>query len=108
VDVNVRVRPERFADVVRALSVRLPVAQPDNWTPAFASFSAHGYALPLGVQVTAIGSSDDFLLALHDRLVAEPELIERYDRLKLAAAAGGAERYWQAKNDFLRELLIQR
>jgi GrpB-like predicted nucleotidyltransferase (UPF0157 family) len=105
VDVNVRVRSERFEEVVRVLSAQLAVAQSDNWTPGFASFSAHGYRVALGVQVTAIGSSDDFLLALRDRLIEEPELLERYDRLKLAAAAGGAEAYWQAKNGFLREVL---
>ena len=105
---NVRVPPERFDDAVRELSTRLAAAQPENWTPTFASFSAQGYRLPLGVQVTAIGSRDDFLLALRDRLIAEPELLERYDRLKLAASAAGADDYWQAKDRFLRELLLDR
>jgi GrpB-like predicted nucleotidyltransferase (UPF0157 family) len=108
VDVNVRVRPERFDDVVRELSAQLAVAQLENWTAAFASFSADNYRLPLGVQVTAIGSGNDFLLRLRDTLIAEPELLERYDGLKLAAAAGGADAYWQAKDRFLRELLLDR
>ncbi len=56
VDVNVRVLEDQFAAVVDRLALRLEVAQRENWTPTFASFSAPGYSLPLGVQVTVIGS----------------------------------------------------
>ena len=108
VDVNVRVAPERFAAVVDALRERYAVAQPENWTPSFASFGTDEYGLPLGVQVTAIGSEDDFLLELRDRLLADPALLRRYDAVKAGAAAGGPEAYWQAKDAFLRELLAER
>jgi len=104
VDVNVRVGEADFRRVVDALSARLAVAQPENWTATFASFSADGYALPLGVQATVIGSPDDFLLALRDRLRRDPELLRRYDEAKLAAAGAGPAAYWQAKDDFFRQL----
>jgi GrpB-like predicted nucleotidyltransferase (UPF0157 family) len=104
VDVNLRVPADRFDAVVAELSARLAVAQPENWTPTFASFSAPGYELPLGVQVTVLGSAGDFLIALRDRLRTDPELLRRYDELKARAAAGGADAYWQAKNRFLQEL----
>jgi GrpB-like predicted nucleotidyltransferase (UPF0157 family) len=104
VDVNVRVPEERFAAVVEALSSQLTVVQQENWTPTFASFSVPGSALPLGVQLTVIGSENDFLLALRDRLRADPLLLRRYDEVKAAAAAGGAGAYWEAKDRFLREL----
>ena len=104
VDVNVRVDEVDFAAVVGALSSRLAGAQRENWTPAFASFSTDEYPLSLGVQVTVIGSADDFLLALHERLRTDPALLRRYDALKLASAAGGPSAYWQAKDRFLREL----
>jgi len=105
VDVNVRVDEARFPVVVEALRDRLAVAQPENWSATFASFAADGYALPLGVQVTAIGSADDFLLALRDRMRADPELLRRYDEAKLSAAARGREAYWAAKDRLLREVL---
>jgi len=105
VDVNVRVERAQFQGVVSALSTRLAVAQPENWTPVFASFSADGYSLPLGVQVTVIGSDADFLLPLRDRLRADAAALRRYDDVKVAAAAGGAEAYWQEKDRLLRELL---
>jgi len=104
VDVNVRVREAEFRAVVHALSTRLAVAQAENWTPTFASFSDDRYRLPLGVQVTVIGSPDDFLLHLRDELNANPEFLRRYDDVKVTTAANGAEAYWQAKNRFLEAL----
>lgn len=107
VDVNVRVEEAHFASLVGALRERLAVAQPENRTTAFASFSADGYSLPLGVQVTVIGSDSDFLLRLRDHMRANPEALERYDELKLATASDGPEAYWQAKDRLLRELLAE-
>lgn len=104
VDVNVRVEPERFEQVVVALRARYEVAQPQNWTSTFASFATG----ELGVQVTAIGSPDDYLLYLRDLLAADPELRERYDAVKAEAAAGGPDAYWRAKDAFLRALLAER
>jgi GrpB-like predicted nucleotidyltransferase (UPF0157 family) len=108
VDVNVRVQPEQFDELVAALRGRYDVAQPDNWTHTFASFGMDDYALPLGIQVTVIGSDDDYLVYLRDRLLADPQLRERYDEVKAAAAAGGADAYWRAKDAFLRGLLAER
>jgi GrpB-like predicted nucleotidyltransferase (UPF0157 family) len=103
VDVNVRVEEDQVATIVEALSARLTIAQPENWTTTFASFSADDYPLPLGVQVTVIGSGDDFLLALRDRMREDRDLLRRYDEAKVGSAAGGAAAYWQAKDRLLKE-----
>jgi GrpB-like predicted nucleotidyltransferase (UPF0157 family) len=105
VDVNVRVDETRFPITVAVLGKRLSAAQPENWSESFASFSAEGYELPLGVQVTSIGSRDDFLLALRDRMRADPSLLRRYDDVKVAAASDSAEAYWRAKDRLLRGIL---
>lgn len=105
VDVNIRVERRMFAKVVAALRAQCQVAQPDNWTAAFASFSTDRYPLPLGVQVTVIGSADDFLLSLRDRMRADPELLRKYDDHKVRAAPRGHSAYWEAKNDLLQEIL---
>lgn len=105
VDVNVRVDPASFADSIEILSPRFAIAQPQNWTPTFASFTADRYQLPLGIQVTATGSADDFLLSLRDTLRLHPDLLRRYDEAKLDSAGAGAEIYWQAKDRVLKELL---
>jgi GrpB-like predicted nucleotidyltransferase (UPF0157 family) len=105
VDVNVRVDGPQFSQTVAALQERLQIAQPDNWSDGFASFSIDAYPLPLGVQVTRIGSKDDFLLFLRDRMRADPALLRRYDAAKLAHAKAGAEQYWSAKDAILRDVL---
>lgn len=105
VDVNVPVDQNQFSSVVTAFRARLAVAQPDNWTPTFASFSSDAYVLPLGVQVTVFGSPYDFLLALRDRMRADPALLRRYDDAKVAAAKNGADAYWMTKDTILRELI---
>jgi GrpB-like predicted nucleotidyltransferase (UPF0157 family) len=105
VDANVRVAEAQFPATVAALRGRLEPAQMENWSTSFASFVAEGYDLPLGVQVTSIGSKDDFLLTLRDRMRADPSLLRRYDDVKVAAASKGAEEYWRAKDALLREIL---
>jgi GrpB-like predicted nucleotidyltransferase (UPF0157 family) len=107
VDVNVRVDEAVFPPIVAAFGERLATAQPDNWSATFASFSADGYALPLGVQVTVIGSDADFLLALRDRMRADPPALQRYKAIKQAAASEGPDAYCSAKDRLLRELLTE-
>lgn len=105
VDVNVRVSEDAFPALTSVLAEQLQAAQQSNWTRTFASFSSDAYELPLGVQVTVVGSADDFLLSLRDRMRADSALLQRYDQAKLAAASRGADEYWRAKDAVLRELL---
>lgn len=107
VDVNLRLPVDRFTEAVEALKRNYPVAQPQNWTATYASFVDESKALPLGIQVSVIGSADDFLVGVRDLMANDPELRDRYDGVKQGAAALGAERYWEAKNAFLRELFPQ-
>jgi GrpB-like predicted nucleotidyltransferase (UPF0157 family) len=55
--------------------------------------------------VTIIGSRDDFLLKLRDRMRADPQLLRRYDEAEVAVAAEGADKYWKAKDRLLCEIL---
>jgi GrpB-like predicted nucleotidyltransferase (UPF0157 family) len=80
----------------------LSVAQPENWTPTYASFATDRYRLPLGVQVTVISSADAYLLILRDRMRMEPRLLREYNKIKRHAAAGGPSPYWQAKSNDLK------
>jgi GrpB-like predicted nucleotidyltransferase (UPF0157 family) len=105
VDINIRVKAEVFGATVGALQSRFAVAQPENWTDTFASFADHRRELPLGLQVTVIGSADDFLVPLRDLLRTDPILRREYDRLKEQAAPLGAAPYWAMKDEMLRNLL---
>ena len=101
VDVNLRVAPDQFDHVVDALSTRFDIAQPQNWTATYASFSVTRRAYPLGIQVTVFGSDGDVLVEARDLMLASPALREQYDAIKRANAPRGRDAYWRAKNEFL-------
>jgi len=107
VDVNIRVSQQDFANVVDILRRCYDVAQPDNWSPTYASFSDPSHDLPVGLQVTVVGSSDDFLVDLRDLMRADAQLRRDYDGVKSGAASLGPDGYWAAKNDFLEPILAQ-
>lgn len=105
VDVNIRVSSDEFPAVVEKLRRFFPVDQPDNWTTTFASFSDSSRALRVGLQVTVLGSSDDFLVPLRDVMRSDADLRHEYDRCKRAAADLGPDGYWKAKNTFLTQVI---
>lgn len=97
VDVAMSVRAEDFAAIIGRLEERYEISQRDNWTDTFASFSAHGHALPVGIQVAVLGSPDDFRVPLRELMRARPDLsldrgARRADRRPLAAHRGGNRR----------------
>lgn len=107
VDLSVVVAAEDFGDAVALLGARFDVAQPENWTPTFASFAVRGRDLPLGLQVAVDGSPSDFLVALRDLLRSRPDLFEAYDAVKRDASTRGPAGYWEAKDRFLAEVLAE-
>jgi GrpB-like predicted nucleotidyltransferase (UPF0157 family) len=107
VDLSVRVSADLFDEAVDLLRGRFDIAQPDNWTATYASFSDQSLALPVGLQVSVIGSSDDFLVPLRDLMRSDAELRHQYDRVKRDAASLGPDGYWAAKNAFLEPIVSQ-
>jgi GrpB-like predicted nucleotidyltransferase (UPF0157 family) len=107
VDLSVRVSADLFDETVELLRGRFDIAQPDYWTATYASFSDTSRALPVGLQVSVIGSCDDFLVALRDLMRADSELRHAYDQVKRDAAPLGPDGYWRAKNDFLEPIVAQ-
>jgi GrpB-like predicted nucleotidyltransferase (UPF0157 family) len=107
VDVNIRVLQDDFPRTLETLRSHFPVAQPQNWTESYASFSDPSRALPVGLQVTVLGSPDDFLVPLRDLMRRDAELRHEYDRVKRDAAHLGPDGYWKAKDAFLTEIRHQ-
>lgn len=105
VDVNLRVPAPDFVRTVEVLSGQFTIAQPENWTPTFASFSDPSRALPLGLQVTVVDSREDFLVHLRELMRVDVSLRNEYQRCKVQSAALGARGYWEAKNRMLQEVL---
>jgi len=108
-DVDVALRPtaDEFPNVVGILKSHFEVAQPENWRPTFASFSDPGARLPLGIQVSVLGSEDDVLVAIRDRLIEDEQARKAYDSCKEEAAGGTSDQYWAAKHRFLQRLLAE-
>jgi GrpB-like predicted nucleotidyltransferase (UPF0157 family) len=107
IDINIRVLPDDFPRAVETLRGLFPVAQPQNWTESFASFSDTSRPLPVGLQVTVLGSPEDFLVPLRDLMRREAELRREYDRVKRDAAPLGPDGYWAAKDALLTEIRAQ-
>jgi GrpB-like predicted nucleotidyltransferase (UPF0157 family) len=107
VDVNIRASQGDFPVVVETLRGHFSVAQPHNWTESYASFVDSSRTLPVGLQVTVLGSPDDFLVPLRDLMRRDAELRHEYDRLKRDAVHLGPDGYWRAKNTLLTEIRDQ-
>lgn len=108
VDVNLRVPRESFADALEALKANYEIAQPENWSSVFASFTDYTQALDVGIQVTVRDSEGDFLVYLRELLRTDPVLRESYDAVKRAASPLGMTKYREAKSAFFEGLLEQR
>jgi len=109
VDVLVQVAPAAFPTAVTVLRDQFGIRQSDNWTHGFASFGDDvGYDLPLGIQLVASGSENDFLIYLRDFLNSNPEAVAEYNQLKLRHAPEGPDGYWKAKNAFFSKISAAR
>jgi GrpB-like predicted nucleotidyltransferase (UPF0157 family) len=101
-DLNVRVAGARFAAAEAALAGLYARNTASDHSATFAAFTDD--ALDLGVQLTAIGSAEDFFLRQRDRLLADPRLCAAYDDLKRRFAGQRMVDYRAAKEAFWREV----
>ncbi len=106
IDILFRIAQSQFASVSDLLQRHFLIKQRVNWNPHFASFGDDtSYGIPVGIQLVAKDSESDFFLFQRDYLLTHPEAVEEYNRLKLAHAADGPDRYWKAKNEFFARIL---
>ncbi len=104
-DINIRVEDKsEFQKAIDLLKSKYEINQPDNWNQAFASFKDDSnFELPLGIQLTIKGTLEDHFIRQRDKLLAEPELVEKYNTLRLQYHEGNMKDYRTAKDSFLRE-----
>jgi len=103
-DVNVRVKRQEFSKAVKLLEAMYSINQPNNWTATFASFKDDSVGMDFGVQLTAIGSSEDTFLVHRDILLSHPELVEQLNILKMKYEGKLMDEYRKAKSDFFAKL----
>lgn len=107
-DIAVRVEP---ADFNAALRVLEPTHRPNLQSvrdETFAAFEADGASVPLGVQLVVKGSRLDLFTRFRDALIADPQLVERYNALKQRHDGGDMALYREAKAAFVKEVLAGR
>ncbi|HEY0318218.1 MAG TPA: GrpB family protein [Solirubrobacterales bacterium] len=102
-DLLVRVPAGDFDRGVAALGERYEIHQPENWNDGFAGFvDPSSGEIPVGIQLVVAGGDDDQLFTeWRDRLIAEPDLLRRYNALKQAHRDARSEAYMAAKAEFI-------
>lgn len=104
-DINVRVDKETFPLAVEALRKLYVVNQPENWTDAFASFKDDtSFVLPLGIQVTVVGSPEDHFIKHRDAFLRDSTLVKKFNDLKRKFDGRDMASYRSAKAKFLEEI----
>ena len=106
VDLVVFVGSEDFSTGVERLRAIYEVNQPENWTPAFASFKDDAsFTLPFGAQLIVREAETYFFVRLRERLRSDPEALEQYNAIKRAHEGGDPTIYREAKGAFIERLL---
>ncbi len=101
-DINIRVRPEDFEKAKKVLETIYEINQPENWSKGFASFKDD--ARELGIQVTAIGSLEDYFVAQRDYLKSHPEKVAELNKLKEKFEGKSMDEYRKEKGEFFEKL----
>lgn len=101
-DINIRVRANEFPEVTKILTGLYQINQPDNWTPAFASFKDE--SRDLGIQLTVIGSIDDYFVAQRDYLREHPEKVSELNAIKEKFEGKNMHEYRKEKGKFFDRL----
>ena len=77
-DIQVRVSKKEFEKAKKYFEKLYDVNQPENWSDTFASFkNANSFEIPVGIQLTVIGSPYDNLFQSQLKLLIEnPDILE--------------------------------
>lgn len=107
-DIQVRVDQANFTTAIALLEQLFTPAQKENWSACFASFSDNTEALPTGIQLTVINSSEDqYFIGLRDLLRTNTSLKEEFNQLKHTYNNRPMDEYRAAKSAFIERILNQ-
>lgn len=102
VDINIRIKSEEFDRAIEILKNLYEINQPENWSKEFASFKDG--SRDLGVQVTVIGSSEDYFVTQREYLKSHPEAVYELNDLKEQFKGKRMNEYQEAKGEFFEKL----
>lgn len=105
VDIQIRVPAERYAGALAAIAPHY-VVNPDGLTcDDAASFKDDDLDPPVGLILTAVDGSGDFLWRFRDTLLARPDLAREYSDLKARFQNGSLADYRADKHMFIRRVV---
>lgn len=104
-DINVRVKKEDFDNAVQEIKKLYDINQPENWMADFASFKdENNLSIDFGVQLTVIDSPIDDFVKLKNIIAGSPELIEKFNEMKIKFEGKDMSEYRKEKADFFQKL----
>ncbi len=104
-DIQVRVEQKDFEKAQDALSKMYKPNKGNPPTKTYASFKDTDMKIPLGVQLTVIGSKEDNFTALRDILVSDEKHLQTYNALKKRYQGKSMREYRKAKGAFVERVL---
>jgi GrpB-like predicted nucleotidyltransferase (UPF0157 family) len=104
-DIQVRVDAAHFDEADRLLSTKFERNEGSTRTSTFSSFKDDNLPVPLGIQLSVIGSEYDDFLRGRELLLASPELAAEYDALKARFESKSMDEYREAKSAFFERIL---
>ena len=104
-DIQVRVEQKDFEKAQNALSKMYKPNKGNPPTKTYASFKDADMEIPLGVQLTVIGSKEDNFTALRDILVSDEKHLQTYNALKKRYQGKSMREYRKAKGAFVERVL---
>lgn len=104
-DIQVRVPMDLFPLAVQRLGTLYHLNEGSIRTDTFAAFQDDTTAPPLGVQLSVIGSPEDFFWKLRDVFRTDPVLQRAYDALKQQYEGAPMDLYREAKAQFIEAVM---
>ncbi|MBI2048828.1 MAG: GrpB family protein [Candidatus Liptonbacteria bacterium] len=104
-DIQVRVKEKDFDKAQNALSKMYKPNKGNPSTKTYASFKDDSTKIPLGVQLTVIGSKEDNFTTLRDILIRDKKHLKEYNSLKKRYQGKSMQEYRKAKGKLVGKIL---
>lgn len=104
-DVQVRIKGKDFKKAQSAFSKMYKLNKGNPPTKTYASFKNDSDEIPLGVQLTVIGSKEDNFTVLRDILLGDKKYLKGYNALKKRYHGKSMREYRKAKGRFVEKVL---
>lgn len=104
-DIQVRVKQKNFEKAQNALSKMYKPNKGNPPTKTYASFKESDSKIPLGIQLTVIGSKEDNFTILRDILASNKKYLGEYNAMKKRYQGKSMKEYRKAKGKFVEKVL---